>query len=174
MSDLGEAHPFRVAVTVLFIGVALALVGVLGVGVVRSLTEEMALDAVPTGGRESFAECAADLNRLRAELDERLSAVERTGHEAEEIWDAWSAGWRRELTSLELRCRSAASPGSPSGRALAAAARDLRTLVGLYSTHVVQYAREIGGAVEQADRDFRGLTEAGRSGLTPHSDRANR
>jgi hypothetical protein len=41
--------------------------------------------------------------------------------------------------------------------------------VGLYSTHVVQYAREIGGAVEQADRDFGALTEAARSGPPPSS-----
>jgi hypothetical protein len=174
VSGRAEAHPFRVAVLVLFIGAALSFIGVLAVGIVRSLTEEMALAPPIAGGRESFSECATDLKALRSELEERLSTVHRTGHEAEELWDAWSAGWRRQLSVLEIRCRTAAAPDSPRGRAIAAAARDLTTLAGLYSTHVVQYAREIGGAVEQADRDFGALTEAARSGPPPSSDPPHR
>jgi len=170
VSGRAETHPFRVAVFALFVGAALVFIGVLGVGIVRSLTEEMALAPPVAGGRESFAECAADLKALRSELEERLSIVQRTGHEAEEFWDTWSAGWRRQLSILELRCRTAAAPDSPRGRAIAAAARDLTTLAGLYSTHVVQYAREIGGAVEQADRDFGALTEAARSGPSSRTD----
>jgi hypothetical protein len=167
VSGRAEAHPFRVAVLVLFIGVALSFIGVLATGIVRSLTEEMALAPPVAGGRESFTECAADLKALRSELEDRLAIVQRTGHEAEELWDDWSAGWRRKLSILELRCRTAAAPDSAAGRSLAAAARDLTALAGLYSTHVVQYAREIGGAVEQADRDFGALTEAARSGPPP-------
>jgi hypothetical protein len=175
MAGRGEAHPFRIAVAVLFVGVSLTFIGVIAAGIIRSLTEEMALDpATPVDGRETFAECAADLSRLRTALDERLALARRQGHQAEEIWDAWSAGWRRELSALELRCQPAASRDSPAGRALASATRDLATLAGLYGTHVVQYAREIGGAVEQADRDFAALSEAARLAPSPNTGRANR
>ena len=149
--------PFRLALRVAHLGITAVFIGLLGFGIGASVFREVGCGSRPPGPcEESPAGCAQQLRALRAELDRKLCEVQSGGGEkVSRVWDEWSVGWRRELTAVEGRCcLSKSTQPSEALRGLARAARELRELQGLYSTHVVQYGREIGAKAEAVDREL--------------------
>lgn len=165
-----SARPVRLLLLALYLGVAAIFIGLIARGIVLSIIDEMGLHAADNARcrSQSPAACNARLVELRRQLDDRLAEIERTGGtRAERLWDEWSVGWRRELARVAGECCLSSGAPSPEGfRHLALAERDLRDLEGLYTTHVVQYARQIGAKAEAVDRDL-GVTGTAPSNSAP-------
>lgn len=144
-------------------------------GITVSLLDEGAIDLPVHSGdcRRPPPVCARDLARLRESLDTKSCELQRTGTQAERLWDDWSIGWRRDLAGLEAECCLRPLDAPPDRAPLARAAEDLKQLERLYTTHLVQYAREIGPQSErcQADLDVmaKAQSEGPASSRTPGS-----
>ncbi len=164
-----KVRPFRAVLLALYLGVTALLIGLLVRGVVVSIVTEMGLDRPAAGacGGETRDGCAASLQALAAELDEKLCAVDRSRGAASRLWDEWSVGWRRSLAAVEARCCLGGEKVPAGFGALARAARDLRELESLYATHVVQYSREIGAKAEDVDRELSDLRASGQTTPAP-------
>ncbi|HUB07567.1 MAG TPA: hypothetical protein VMB50_11225 [Myxococcales bacterium] len=155
-----SARGIHLTLLSLYLAVAAVFVGLIGRGITLSIIEEMGLGAGQASrcGARTSQSCQEELVDLRRELDVKLAEIERTGgSRAERLWDEWSAGWRRELGRVAGECCLDQTPVPEGFRTLALAERDLRQLEALYTTHVVQYAREIGDKAEAVDREL-GLT----------------
>jgi hypothetical protein len=111
-----------------------------------------------------LAGCAAGLDALFVELNERLQAVPAAtpGAAQEEAWEAWIPTWRRRLLTIGSQCRLI-SGTPPEALALRDAYTELDQVQALFTTHVVQFAREIG---PRADRT-RAALENARKSVTP-------
>ncbi len=151
-------RPITLALRLFHIGFALFFVGLLVVGIVRSLLREAEGQRLPPGacGQQAPADCLRELRGLRDELEAEVAQVERTaGTAAASEWDGWSVGWRERHRSLQARCclgPDRKGEGGPLGRA----DRELSELERLYAVHVVQFAHEVGPAVEALGRDLSG------------------
>jgi len=112
-----------------------------------------------------LAGCAAGLDSLYAELTEQLQAVPvaKPGAAQDEAWEAWIPAWRRRLLTIGSQCRLI-NGTPPEATALREAYRELDQLQPLFTTHVVQFAREIGPRV---DRTRAALEKAKQSVLAP-------
>lgn len=150
------ARPFHVALLCVYLGVAGALIALLGRGILVSIIDEMGL-AGGNGqacGSETPDSCAERLVSLRQTLDVKLSELQRAGQGGARLWDEWAVGWRRELAGVEGRCCLGQKEVPRGFQRLVRADRDLRQLQALYTTHVVQYSREIGAKAEAVDREL--------------------
>src|SRR5579863_4495264 len=150
----------RIAAWLVYLGVAGFLAVALIASVYSSASESVGrpppVNAEVSAG--DLAGCAAALDALFAELNERLQSVPSATPAAtqEESWDAWIPTWRRRLLTVGSQCRLiSATP--PEALALRDAYHELDRLEAQYTTHVVQYAREIGPG---ADRTRAALAKA--------------
>jgi hypothetical protein len=150
------ARPFHLAVLTAYLGVAGVFVALLLNGVIGSITVEMGLSAgnPQTCGTETPDSCTRQLISLRQALDAKLSEFQRAGGSGERLWDEWSVVWRRELARVEGQCCLGRKEVPEGFQRLVRADHDLRQLEALYTTHVVQYAREIGAKAEAVDREL--------------------
>jgi hypothetical protein len=108
---------------------------------------------------------------LRQALDVKLSELQHAGGAGSRIWDEWAVVWRRELAGVEGQCCLGQTAVPDGFQRLVKADRDLRQLQALYTTHVVQYAREIGAKAEAVDREL-GLPEGPNASSTPGPSRS--
>jgi hypothetical protein len=147
-------RPFRITALALYLGVAGIFIGLLLRGVVGSIIVEMGLSAgnSQSCGAETADSCSQRLVALRRQLDVKLAEFQGTG--GERLWDEWSVVWRRELAQVEGECCLGPKKVPEGFQRLVRADRDLRLLQALYTTHVVQYAREIGAKAEAVDREL--------------------
>jgi hypothetical protein len=100
--------------------------------------------------QEDLRACADGLDELFSELTERLRAVPAAtpGASQDEVWATWMPTWRKQLLAIGARCRLL--EGTPEdARPLREAYVRLDKLQWLYTTHVVQYAREIGPRADE-------------------------
>jgi hypothetical protein len=172
---------FRVAVFTAYFGVAGLFVVLLGRGVVGSIIEEMGFSGgnPQACGSETPETCSQRLISLRQALDVKLSELQRAGGGGARLWDEWAVVWRRELTSVEGQCCLGQKEVPEGFQRLVRADHDLRQLQALYTTHVVQYAREIGAKAEAVDRELglspeiRGQPLPSNSAPPPKSDPAH-
>lgn len=158
----------KLAVWAVYLGVT-GFVGLaVTVGVLRSSYERMGRPTAPNTAvtASDLRACLDGLNTLYVELNARLQAVPVTppGPDQSQRWDEWTPPWRARLLALGGRCRLDDDP-PPEAASLAVAYRRLGKLHGHYTTHVVQFAREIG---RLADETRRALAEA-RDRLTPRT-----
>ncbi len=156
------ARPFRVAVLAVYLGVAGIFIALLGRGIVLSIIDEMGISGgnPQACGAETPDSCGQRLVSLREALDVKLSELQRAGAGGARLWDEWAVVWRRELASVEGQCCLGQKAVPEGFQRLVRADHDLRQLQALYTTHVVQYAREIGAKAEAVDREL-GLPEGG-------------
>lgn len=150
------ASRVRLALRMTYLGATASFITLLVGGIGISVYREMGYGPVrPVNCNEvEVASCARRLRVLRNELDAKLCEVQRAGEEAPHVWDGWVLDWQRALAAVRSRCCLAET--APSGRlqGLVHAARDLGELQRLYSTHVVQYGREIGAKAEAVNREI--------------------
>ncbi len=150
-----ETRPFRLAVFGIFVGFSTLYVLLIARGIILSLLHQGALPLARVSNecRRPTESCAQGLADLRAALDQKSCELERSGTQAENQWDDWSQTWQRDLSALRSECCLAPGRAPPERVRLARAAADLERLGQLYTTHLVQYAREIGPQVERYATD---------------------
>ncbi|MHB8419963.1 MAG: hypothetical protein ACYDCL_17955 [Myxococcales bacterium] len=167
---------FHRALLAAYLAAGALFFGLLVRGVTLSIIEEMGLGASRPGscGARTPAFCRERLVELRRQLDVKLAEAEQgSGSRAERLWDEWSVGWRRDLARVAGDCCLDAEEVPAGFRGLAHGERDLRELEALYTTHVVQYAREIGAKAEAVDRELElNRPAAPSSALPPRNDPA--
>ncbi len=151
-----SSRRIRRALLAIYLAVAACFVAILVRGVVLSIVNEMGMGPRRAGscGARSPESCREQLVDLRRQLDVKLAEIQHAGLQGERLWDEWAAGWRRELASVSAECCLDQEEVPEGFRALAQGERGLRELQGLYTTHVVQYAREIGDKAESVDREL--------------------
>ncbi|MHB1843998.1 MAG: hypothetical protein ACYCWW_04065 [Deltaproteobacteria bacterium] len=156
-------RPFTTALIGLHVLGSLGFIGLLGLGIARSVLGGRLAASPPMGpcGDEGQLDCARELRTLRAELQVKLAAVEQaSGTDAAGLWDAWAKGWRQRHALVEGRCCLEPERPDGSGRtgqpspSLLRANQELSDLERLYGTHVVQFAREVGPKIDALARDL--------------------
>jgi hypothetical protein len=126
------------------------------ISVVRSVGE-MTPSRPPAPERlDTLGECLAQIQGLWVELDDKRRALSAhaPAQEADDQWFAFRSTWLLKLRQSEARC----GVGSRSRVELAQIYWRLERLLDLYTTHAVQFAGEIGGAVDS----FRSSLEVAR------------
>ena len=148
-----------------FVAFATLYIALVVRGIVTSLLHQGALPAASLHGdcHRPPQSCADGLRALRSALDAKTCSLEQAGTEAERRWDDFAIGWQRELAALRAEC-CLTSRDAPADRApLARAAVDLEKLGRLYTTHLVQYAREIGPTAERCAGDLAVMSSGGQA-----------
>jgi hypothetical protein len=158
-----ETRTFRLVVFGIFVGFSTLYILLIARGIILSLMHQGALPLAHVANecRRSPDSCAQGLADLRAALDQKSCELERTATRAESLWDDWSQTWQRDLSSLRGECCLAPGRAPPERVRLARAAADLERLGQLYTTHLVQYAREIGPQAERYATDVAVIAPAG-------------
>jgi hypothetical protein len=151
-----QTRPFRLAVFGIFVAFSTLYILLIARGIILSLMHQGMLPLTPMANecRRGPDSCTQGLVELRAALDAKSCELERTGTAAERLWDDWSQAWQRDLSSLRSECCLVSGRGPPGRDRLARAAADLERLGQLYTTHLVQYAREIGPQAERCATDL--------------------
>jgi len=158
-----ETRPFRLVVFGIFVGFATLFILLIARGIILSLMHQGALPLARVSNecRRTPDSCAQGLADLRAALDGKSCELERSGTQAESLWDDWSQTWQRDLSALRSECCLASGRAPPERVRLARAAADLERLGQLYTTHLVQYAKEIGPEAERYATDVALIAPAG-------------
>ena len=139
-------RPFRAAAYGIYITVVVAFCLVVIVNVVRSV-------AAMTPGKQpaaeqvlTYQECLEGAEALWSQLEAERERLMRTAptDDVDVQWMSFSTSWLERLRSLEARCALESRERSP----LKTVFRRLDEVQDLYTLHAVQYAGEVGGAVD--------------------------
>lgn len=163
MPPAARSSPFRLAVFGLFVAFATLYIVLIARGIIVSLMHQgmLPLSQTATECRRSPDSCARGIAELRGALEAKSCELERTGTAAERLWDDWAQSWQRDLAALRGECCLMPGRAPPDRDRLARAAADLERLGQLYTTHLVQYAREIGPQAERCASDLAVILPAG-------------
>jgi hypothetical protein len=145
-------RPFRAAAYGLHIAVStvLSLWIIVSVGQsVASMTPEQLPAAEPA---LSFRECLDAAQGLWAELERERETLVRTepASDMDQKWMRFRTAWLTRLREQESRC----ALGSRERAQLRAVFQRLERVQDLYAIHAVQYAGEVGGAVDSLQDAF--------------------
>ena len=105
-------------------------------------------------------ECIDEAENLWVRLDDERKGLTR-GHPAraaDEAWSRFRVEWLRDLRALEARC----AVESRSRTNLRPLFEQLDSLQDLYMTHAVQYAGEVGPAVDKLQAEIKRLRQNSR------------
>ena len=154
-----EKHPVKNPVKAVFNGIYVAVIAftafVLIAGAGRGARAHPGERPEPVKAadvdRAAARACLADLEKLDAELRERMDAVfsatpARRSSETE--WETWSPQWRTRLMQVSARCRLD-EHDAPESLPLIDAYQGLIRAHRLYTTLTVQFAQGIGPTIDQ-------------------------
>lgn len=154
-----DKHPVKNPVKAAFNGIYVAAIAfmafVLIAGAVRGARAHQGERPQPAAASEvdraAARACLADLEKLDAELRERMDAVfsatpARRSSETE--WETWSPQWRTRLMQVSARCRLDEND-APESMPLNGAYQGLIRAHRLYTTLTVQFAQGIGPTIDQ-------------------------
>lgn len=141
---------FRTAVY----GVYFLVVGVFCVLIVWSVFRSV-IAMSPSRPRDlegvlTVRECVSELDRMWGRLDDQRKRFsdEKPSEKVDERFTRFRMEWIKELRELEGRCAVESNQRVELKRAF----RRLEGLMDLYMTHAVQYAGEVGPAVDAFDK----------------------
>ncbi|HEX8438689.1 hypothetical protein [Archangium sp.] len=139
-------RPFRAAAYGLYIAVVSAFCLAIIISVSRSvaaMTPERKPSAEPV---LSYRECLDAADRFWSELEAEREKLVRTtpANKADRQWVEFRTTWLQRLRDEEARC----ALESRDRTSLKDVFRRLEEVQDLYTIHAVQYAGEVGGAVE--------------------------
>ncbi len=105
-------------------------------------------------------ECIDEVEKLWVRLDDERKGLtrDRPARAADEAWSRFRVEWLRDLRVLEARC----AVESRSRTNLRPLFERLDSLQDLYMTHAVQYAGEVGPAVDKLQDEIRRLRQGSR------------
>lgn len=116
------------------------------ISVVKSV-QSMTPKRQPTASQPlSTRECVERCQALLEELEQRRHGLTKAAsvRSVDQDWTKFRVGWLQEERALESQCDT----GAPDRAALAKTFSDLEKLMDLYTTHVVQFAGEVGPTLE--------------------------
>jgi hypothetical protein len=158
-------RPYRAAAYGLYFTVVVAFCLVIIVSVVRSVAamtprKQPAAEQVLT-----YQECLQGAEALWSQLEAERERLVRTApaHEVGRQWMDFSTPWLEQLRSLEARCALKSRERS----SLATVFRRLDEVQDLYTIHAVQYAGEVGGAVDALRSAFSKARQSPAAGRLP-------
>ena len=105
-------------------------------------------------------ECIDGAEKLWVQLDDERKELTRSkpARAADEEWSRFRVQWLRDLRVLEARC----AVESRSRTNLRPLFDRLESLQDLYMTHAVQYAGEVGPAVDKLQAEIQRLRQTSR------------
>lgn len=141
---------FRIAAYAVY----LTVVGVFSILVIWSVFKSV-IAMSPRTPREqdrvlTARECVGDVEKMWTRLEDQRKrfADQKPSQDVDERFTSFRIDWLRELRELEGRC----AVESQQRKALKKTFHRLEGLLNLYMTHSVQYAGEIGPAVDKFDQ----------------------
>lgn len=139
-------RPFRAAAYGVYIAVVVAFCLAITISVTRSvmaMTPERKPAAEPV---LSYRECLDGADKLWSELESEREKLVRTSpaSKVDKQWMDFRTGWLRRLSDQEAQC----ALESRDRTSLKEVFRRLEEVQDLYTIHAVQYAGEVGGAVD--------------------------
>ncbi len=147
-------RPYRVALWIVYFGVALFGIGLMSVSISRSLRgpPRAARAPGPLPTRAALRVCLVDLEALQHEQNVRAWALagELEMRDPLGAWNAWSRDWERRVEDLSDRCGLDAASGTDAAeRSELAAARDaVLALHRAYAAQVSRFAQEHGDLLQ--------------------------
>jgi len=139
-------RPFRIFCYGLYILVVTAFSVNVTVSVVRSVMAMTPPRRAPTETVLSVRECVEGAERLWDELDAKRQTM--SSHEparrADQDWSLFRVKWLTNFRDIEAQCAVDARSRKPLKTVYAR----LDRIMDLYTTHSVQFAGEIGGAID--------------------------
>lgn len=151
---------FRLGAYVFYILVVSVFCVLLIISVFRSVKEMTPKAAARSTAVLDMRQCLDGAHGLWLRLDDRRKAFTAT-HPAKKVGQGFTdfrVQWLRELRSLQANC----AVGAPGHERLRELFERLERVENLYMTHAVQYAGEIGPAIDKLDETFAQLRrEAG-------------
>lgn len=139
-------RPFRAAAYGVYIAVVVAFCLAITISVTRSvlaMTPERKPAMEPV---LSYRECLDGADKLWSELESEREKLVRTvpASKVDKQWMDFRTGWLRRLSDQEAQC----ALGSRDRTSLKEVFLRLEEVQDLYTIHAVQYAGEVGGAVD--------------------------
>ncbi|MGQ0507205.1 MAG: hypothetical protein ACT4TC_18000 [Myxococcaceae bacterium] len=139
-------RPFRVAMYTIYIALCGVFSVLITVSVIRSVGEMTPPRTSDPTVTLSVKECVQGAEKLWDELDAQRKALtqNRPAASADDNWTGFRVNWLHELRNLEARCATASHARAP----LVPVFKNLEQVMDRYTTHAVQYAGEVGSAVD--------------------------
>jgi hypothetical protein len=150
--------PFRVAMYALYLVVVVGFAASVIYSVFSSVMA-MSPKRPPQVERVlTLPECIDGAQVLWARLDDERKALTRNvpARNADEAWSRFRVEWLRDLRHLEAECASEAKQRARLRKLF----RQLDSVQDMYMTHAIQYAGEIGPAVDELEKTFASLRTA--------------
>ncbi len=137
---------FRVFFYALYLAAVIAFSVNIIVNVVRSVLVMTPGRKAPTDSALSVRECVGGAERLWRELDGQRQSMSAPvpSRRADQEWSAFRVKWLNSFRDIESRC----AVDSRSRAPLKKVYERLDHIQDLYTTHAVQFAGEIGGAID--------------------------
>jgi hypothetical protein len=139
-------RPFRAAAYGVYIAVVTAFCLAITISVTRSVAA-MTPERKPAAELVlSYRECLDGADKLWSELESEREKLVRTvpASKVDKQWMDFRTGWLRRLSDQEAQC----ALESRDRTSLKEVFRRLEEVQDLYTIHAVQYAGEVGGAVD--------------------------
>jgi hypothetical protein len=143
-----------------YVAVVAAFSTLVGVSVIRSVVEMSPRTSRVAGDLLSVPRCLSEAEALWHALDDERKQFTRSqpARSVDEEFSRFRVEWLRRLRDLEGRCVT----GAPERRPLRDVFRRLEQVQDLYTTHAVQYAGEVGPAVDALLAAMARAREAGK------------
>ncbi len=142
-------RPIRVAVLGAYLVFSVGFSGLVTANVISSVARQQPAHVPPDAQPIPVAACLVEARALAAKLDAQrqgLTALpERTS--ADKAWNTFRTSWLTELRALEGRCGN----GLADRRELGPMFDELENLLDRYTTHTVQFAGQLGPALDAFD-----------------------
>ena len=144
----------------LYVAVVAAFSALVGISVVRSVVQMSPRAHQASGDLLPVAHCVSEAESLWRALDDERKEFTRSqpARSVDEEFSHFRVEWLRRLRDLQGRCVADA----PERRPLREVFRRLEQVQDLYTTHAVQYAGEVGPAVDALLAAMARAREAGR------------
>jgi hypothetical protein len=135
-----------VAIYVTYLVVVGVFVGLVVVSVVRSVRLMTPPRQTPWASPSPVGACVQRAEGLFRELEQQRNQVWLVdrAQRADAEWVAFRRGWLQRFRVVEAQCAA----NGRNRKALRPLFARLETLLDLYTTHAVQYAGEMGGAID--------------------------
>lgn len=166
MKKLPLKNPVKNAFNGLYVAFIAFFAFVLISGAVKGARRHQGVrpDAAPVSSVDAaaVASCLSDMERLDAELRERMNAVfsaTPARHSSETEWETWSPQWRTRLMEVSARCRLDEND-VPAAAPLHGAYEGLVRAHRLYTTLSVQFAQGIGPTADQLEAAMKAARQA--------------
>jgi hypothetical protein len=144
----------------LYVAVVAAFSALVGISVVRSVVQMSPRAHRASGDPLPVSHCVSESEALWRALDDERKEFTRSqpARSVDEEFSHFRVEWLRRLRDLQGRCVADA----PERRPLREVFRRLEQVQDLYTTHAVQYAGEVGPAVDALLAAMARAREAGR------------